>query len=399
MSDHLDEMLDSLGTDVAAAQDRVLEARPLPVRADKPRRPYASVALVAVAAAAVLVFVLRPAEPLSFQVDGSPGEIGEWTEGHQLLFSDGTEVELEPSTAARVLSLEPEGAAISLERGTARAQVVHRDEETRWSVAAGPFLVRVIGTAFTVRWEPDERVLRLHTEEGVVELSGPVLPEATRVRAGQSVTVDLSEQRAEVREGVEREEAIHPAVEPAEHAELVPSPEMANETAEPPEPASEETPSRRPRVQPETPRWQDLASEARHADAIAAIDTTGLQNVLNRSNAGDMLLLGDTLRAARDARAPQVYRRLRAQFPSTRPAARAAFMLGRMLQARDPAAAVAHYRSCLQEDPGPLRREAHGRLVEALAAANDTNAPAEARRYLSAYPDGPHAPFAASLLN
>ncbi|MEM9072372.1 MAG: FecR domain-containing protein, partial [Myxococcota bacterium] len=379
----LDPHLDSIGDSVATLQDRVLEERPLPPLASPSRAPIASIAVgtLLVAAAAVVALVAWPKAPLSFEVDGVAGDVGAWIEGDRLSFSDGSAVELEGSS--RVMDLSPDGATLSLERGTARVQVEHRSAETRWSVAAGPFQVRVVGTVFTLRWEPDERVLHLWTEEGVVEITGPVLAEATRVRAGQRVTVDLGSQRAELEDGVtsleddEPQASVtpsHPPIE-VEEADLAPADvETVERTPRAPRPARAPTP------------WSELAANAQHREAIAAIDRAGLERILSRSNATETLLLADTLRVAGDARATEVYRRLRTRFPTTRAAARAAFMLGRMTQARDPAAAAGYYRACLQENVGPLRREAHGRWVEALSAAQDPGAREAARQYLAAYP-------------
>ena len=91
--------------------------------------------------------------------------------------------------------------------------------------------------------------------------------------------------------------------------------------------------------------------------------------------------------------------RLRARFANSEEAAVAAFQLGRVTGGG--AASAQWFRTYLNERPGgKLAREASGRLLEALhRSGNSTEARAAAKRYLARYPSGPHADFAARILN
>jgi TolA-binding protein len=109
------------------------------------------------------------------------------------------------------------------------------------------------------------------------------------------------------------------------------------------------------------------------------------------------MTLSDVARLAkRPARGRQALMTLRQRFPGGPEAATAAFLLGRM---GGDGEAAGWFRTYLREAPGgALRREASGRLLEALSRGGDAAAAAEAARaYLKQYPRGPHAPLAERL--
>ena len=87
------------------------------------------------------------------------------------------------STAA--FALEHDINTVVLERGSLHAAIVHR-ADTRWNVQAGPFEVRVTGTAFKVGWDPATEGFTLTLEEGRVVVSGCSLGEERVVAAGET---------------------------------------------------------------------------------------------------------------------------------------------------------------------------------------------------------------------
>lgn len=131
------------------------------------------------AAAAVLAVVFYPrAQPqvLGVAVRGHVGASSEFisarTEDQAIDFTDGSEVVVRTGSQLRVASVTPEGAAATLERGSAHVSVIHR-EKTKWTFTAGPYRVHVIGTKFELMWNPDTTGLQVQMEEGVVEVEGP----------------------------------------------------------------------------------------------------------------------------------------------------------------------------------------------------------------------------------
>jgi ferric-dicitrate binding protein FerR (iron transport regulator) len=161
--------LQHLGQRAARTQDRALAAARV-TEATKARllatppprgktRPIVLSLALATGLLAALVLVLRPAR-LAFDLGpAGAGRVGDWIAAPAgtalpLRFSDGTRIQLDPRSSARVTASFVEGAQITIERGALDAAVVHRPN-SRWRVDAGPFSVHVTGTHFTVHWDPE----------------------------------------------------------------------------------------------------------------------------------------------------------------------------------------------------------------------------------------------------
>jgi ferric-dicitrate binding protein FerR (iron transport regulator) len=109
--------------------------------------------------------------------------------GH-VVFSDGSKLTLLPGGRGRMLALHAEGADIGLEDGRASLEVVHR-RGTRWSVAAGPFVIQVTGAAFDVRWSGAEATFEVDLRAGSVMVRGPLASSGIELGAGQRLIADL----------------------------------------------------------------------------------------------------------------------------------------------------------------------------------------------------------------
>jgi TolA-binding protein len=152
------------------------------------------------------------------------------------------------------------------------------------------------------------------------------------------------------------------------------------------------------------PEWRQLAAAGRFQEAMQRAATDGFSGLCNSAPAADLLTLSEVARFARQsARAKEALLALRRRFHERPEASIAAFVLGRLAFDEDrdyPAAALWFKRYLDTSTEAPLSREAAGRLVEALAKARDhAAARTAARDYLDRYPDGPHAHFAAQVLN
>ncbi len=368
----------------ARAQQHVVSAMSRAQREEpRARRTWAWTAAPALAAAlgVTLLWSRLAHEPLEFSIESHQGAVNDWITGHDaaqaLRFSDGTVVTVGAEATARVVALSEHGARLTLERGALEAEVVHR-EAASWQVAAGPYLVRVTGTHFSVAWNPQGEELNVRVTHGSVEVSGGGNP--TRVLgAGASLT-------------------LRPEREPRAVASATPA------TPRTPEPmastANEPAPHRSTEPRPD---WRELAAGGRYRDALELVEQQGFAAQCGALSAGDLLTLGSAARlAARSDRASEAYLAVRRRFPAAPEAALAAFSLGRLTSdsGRDPVAATRWFETYLAEQPGgQLAREASGRVLELESKTNDAGrARAAARRYLERYPTGPHAALARSIL-
>ncbi len=326
----------------------------------------------------VLLFVRsRTSEPapladVTFETASVKGVVGDPIETAAqevpVHFSDGTEVRFSGSTKARVKQVSPHGARVAIERGRASITVVPK-ASSQWVFDVGPFAVAVKGTRFDTGWDPVHEVFDLELHEGSVRVSGPTI-----------------EGEREVTSGVLR---IALKIEEPSFDEPAPPPSSAPTAKTKPNAPS-----------PAAPSWRALSAEGRYADAMTAVGSR-FDSICESGSADDVVTLGDTARLSNDARrAKSAYEAVRRRFPSSAEAGLAAFALGRMAAHRaDHREAARWFDVFSSERPNDrLAREALGRAMEAHDhAGNVAEARARADRYLTSYPDGPHAKLARKI--
>ena len=120
-------------------------------------------------------------------IAGQQGEVGEWLAATPekplaLDFSEGTRIEFGASSRGRVEAVTPEGALVTIERGSLSATVTHR-KHTSWRFGAGPFEVIVVGTSLDVRWDENTGAFELGVSRGLVRVHGPLIEGEQEVRA------------------------------------------------------------------------------------------------------------------------------------------------------------------------------------------------------------------------
>ncbi|WP_044985992.1 FecR domain-containing protein [Sorangium cellulosum] len=403
----------------ADARERFVEAA-LALRAA--RRPAiarpalgaaALAALAALAACALLVVLGR--RPLTLQIGAGEaarvGDAGAWIatppgQAIPLRFSDGTSFQLEPETKVRVASVASSGARIVLEDGAVQASVVHRPG-ARWLVDSGPFEVLVTGTRFDVRWSPATEELVVTLAEGSVAVSGPFVGDGLAVRAGQTLRVLRRQASIELRDS---DAPDSPPPRPSTSSDAarieVPAPvdPARSPDGAPPVPGAAPPPPPRAAAPPHAarPSWRELSASGKFKEALAAAEREGFAGLCDTGNAADLRSLADAARLAGDApRAIAALTALRRRFPGDEHAAEAAFLLGVIAfdAQGEHARSARWFRAYLDERPrGRLAREAAGRLIEALERSRShAEAQEAARRYLKAYPSGPHAEMAKAI--
>jgi hypothetical protein len=348
---------------------------------------WAPIAL-AVAVAGVLLVWRTSETALTFQIaSGVSGRVGKSLQAPAaapmtLRFSDGTALSLSPGSRARVAEISAQGAFVVLEDGSLQATVIHR-AKSRWLVHAGPYRVLVTGTRFNLRWDEKQGVFDLDLHEGAVTVFGPSLGTGGKALLPKE-KLHLGPQRSAL-DSSTPESAASKTISPAgEQSAAAPS---------------LSTPA------PVAPRssWKALALAGDYASAFAAAEKEGFGSICRQSTSGDLLLLGNTARLAKNnARAQEAFLAARARPGAAHQRAVAAFQLGRLAQDTrgDLAGAAAWFETYLSESPaGPLAREAAGRVMEAQhRAGNVSAARLAARRYVDRYPGGPYESLARRLL-
>jgi hypothetical protein len=322
--------------------------------------------------------------------------------GVKVLFSEGSTFALLPGTRGRLRSVEDSGAHLAVENGTASLEVT-QIREHRWLVEAGPFLVTVRGTAFTVSWDPSSERFELRLRHGQVVVSGPVVNGGVPLRAGQRLVINLP--RAEtVITADQADETVGAPEDDAGPSALTPPVRRAGANGAGARAATKEAAAASsPAKAPQARRWAaDLASG--HWDRILAdVEREGVNATLETAASEELFALADAARYRRRAdlaRAALLAHRRR--FPHAARSLDALFLLGRAEELREhgsEAQAIAWYDEYLGVAPtGAFAAEALGRK---MILTNEMGGPAKARpiarEYLLRFPTGSYAGSARGL--
>ncbi|NUP11063.1 MAG: FecR domain-containing protein [Polyangiaceae bacterium] len=372
----------------------------------------ASVLLFAAAALAVSLVIWWPRAPLTFVTTG--GEVTSTHDGGVRVatrdaesvtrFSDGSVVTFGVQSAGRLEGVRTNGARVVLTSGELHLDITHR-KDTAWSIEAGPYVVRVTGTAFDVAWSPSEGAFVVAMRQGSVVVEGPLTPAGVSLRAGQHLVV--------ARDGVMRMgEGTPPtlaelAVASSDAVALVSSaapvvvsrapsaPAEAPPSSSVPAIATSVAPSDRPAS------FAKLVAEGRYAQVVTAARGRGLEWVAESASLEELVALADAARYEKDgtlARAALEAERKR--FATTQAGRNATFLLGRLAEDSDgnTARAIVLYDEYLQTG-GPFSAEALGRKMLAVRKTRgDAGAEPIARAYLEKYPKGVYAAAARSIV-
>ena len=345
-------------------------------------------------------------ESLTYRVEG--GEIVDGgylhslgSSGARLRFVEGSELEFLPGARGRLRSVEAHGARLAIERGTASVKVAHRPG-AHWLVDAGPFLITVQGTTFTVSWDASGEQLDLRMKEGMVSVTGPLSEGAITVRAGQRLAINLPKREVVLRD-MEGSAALPPASASVSPEPEVGLPKQGLDTG-PVETARDAT-GRRTGVHGAVagPRSWSAALAAGELDTILRdAERRGLERCLAEASGEDLSALADAARyRRRDSLAKQALLAQRSRFPGSARALDSAFLLGRLEEMQEGGRRKARswYERYLAEAPaGAYASEALGRE---MIVTQDVMGVAAARRvaedYLRRFPNGTYAGAARAL--
>lgn len=355
------------------------------------------VAGVAVAGSAAVLatalLLVQSSEPkLSFQVAGGALENNGRVVGREhtkIRFSDGSEATLERGAEARITNVTERGAEVVLAHGRMNVHIAKKPEAS-WKVAAGPYDVRVTGTAFDVSWSNQEQTFDLRMQTGAVIVTGPLAGSGIVLRAGQHLFGGVAEGRLTV-EGTEQAPSPAPAIAAVEPTEPRPAPQGLS-----PAPA---TPTPAPHAPNEAHAWTRQVAQGHFNAVLAEAEQRGLDRTLSGGSLEELAALADAARyAGRSAIAKRVLLAERQRFPSSGPARDAAFFLGRIAE-EGGGGAIEWYERYVNESPrGAYASQAFGRKMMLLYKQRGAGAAgAVAVDYLGRYPNGPYAAAARKI--
>jgi len=398
-----------LAPELDAEARLALIARMNEERAKAPRsRALPVIALAAALVLGIGALVARSwPQPLEYQVSGAstsgPYVSADAERPAVVVFTDGSRLEAAPGARFRVEEPKSNGARVLLERGRTSVAIVHRDNSS-WSFGAGPFDVKVTGTRFDIAWDPQREKVELVLAEGSVEVRGPFTDVPIAVRAGQRFHADLASRTMTVVDGERGATAANPvapatssgrSLEP--EAELAPAVDAAPATQAPPA-----VPSSASSAAGTRDSWAKLVAGGKFESVIQQAMERGTAAVIGGGSAADLRALADAARyTGRSDLSVDALMALRTRFSGTKEERSAAFLLGRVEEARGNAArAGGWYERYLTERPnGELAAEAlAGRMRTVSATSGRRAAQPLAREYLSRYADGVHAEAARAIL-
>ena len=366
---------------------------------------FATASVLAALAVMVYQAIPTPQRPaLRYVVQGTAATSGNLLtslpgQPARLQFSDDSRVDLEAATKINVDAMDVLGARVVLLDGAVDVYVKHR-ANTSWVFAAGPFRVKVKGTAFRLGFAADRGYLTLHMTSGLVEVLAPS-DRTIVVGAGESLELYASPPR--------QAEGAPPVAQPAPvpaAGEVVPDVGPPGGKIETPRLAGRRPPHASERGEPVADpgpiAWSELLASGNFSGVVADAERRGLSTVIAQSTAAELASLADSARyTKRHALAHQVLLAIRARFVGSEHARDASFFLGRLAEASSsqPGAALAWYDTYLGEAPrGLYASEALGREMTLLARSAPESARKVARSYLERFPHGSQAELARSLL-
>ena len=359
---------------------------------------------------------LSIAEPITFD-DGiksalRDGRVRSAEEQREVKFSDGSLLTLQPTASLRVRDTAVEGATVVLESGTLEAAVVHR-EHTRWSILAGPYEIKVIGTKFAAVWQESKQSLQVHLHEGAVEIVGTDIEGSVRLESGQSFQISRGAVWTVHAAGAEA--AVGAAIEKAAEIEGTETVSVADSKFSNRSDSSAKSGhvSGNPQIGAASENgavaagakaadWSQLLSSGKFADVVSQAKAQGIAACLASSCTPDQLKnLADAARySGEPALAEQTLLRLRVRSPGH--AARAAFQLGSLQEARgNIRGALEWYQRYASEAPaGVLAAEAlSGQMRCSMSLGQLSSARTVASEYLRRFPRGAAAKQAQQLLD
>jgi ferric-dicitrate binding protein FerR (iron transport regulator) len=365
------------------------------------RLRWAGWSLAAAAAVCLAVLLVLPNRGrLEYALDGGSVEQG-WivtaAQAAHVSFTDGSELRLGADSALSVASLGPHSALSRLARGTVHVEVKHHDD-TRWTFLAGPFEVRVEGTAFDLTWRAEQFAVKMH--EGRVRVVGPDHREWVLEKGDELVVPpsDVASDRVDVARSLPKANSETVAGRSAgalgvEQA-AAPAPDAASAAldVEPRAAVGSKT----------STDWGKLLKQGRFSEIVLEAKQAGIPHTLRSRSVGEVEALAQAARYISDAAlAEECWKGIRGRAPGSSAARQGAFFLGRVMEQQGRSAeAIQWFARYREESPtGVYAGQALGRQMVLTSGQGRSSVARElATVYLDRFSNGPYAKAARGVL-
>jgi len=355
---------------------------------------------------------------LTFQMEGAGSEgaprrsgriIAPADHAEDVTFSDGSRFTLSAGSMLRVRETDAHGAMVIVEEGQVDSAVRHTGT-AHWSVFAGPYEVRVVGTRFSTAWDPARQRLSVVLHEGSVQVLGKGIDELVELKPGQRFESGGSEGKWFVT-ATDPSGSGPSGAESGATDKATPGPQPKGEgvlngsVQTPASPAvggaGRSAAGDSASLASGKPSWSTLVASGKFEEVLEEASLQGEAACLGSCSIADLRALADAARyTGRFVLAERALSHLRSTAPAEAP--RAGFLLGSMNEAQGRAsAALEWYGRYLEEAPGGgLVAEARAGRMRALLALGQTDAAkAAARDYLRLHPAGVGANTARQILH
>jgi hypothetical protein len=291
---------------------------------------------------------------------------------------------------------------------------VHHADKSKWTFAAGPFQVHVLGTRFDLAWQQAEFSLNLH--EGRVRVVGP--DRTWLLNAGDSLRIgsdDSANEATDSKANIEGEGEASAAPKPSPADEQPKSEASRTQVATDDSHAAQDGSGNKGEAAAAARQgsaraagglgWPKLLSKGRFDEVLGDAREQRLVNALHTLSESDLVALAQAAGYSGDSDlAARCWRQVRKQFARSASASRGAFYLARFAEQRgELREALSWLELYAREAPnGVLSAEAAGRrltLLRRLEGASSRAATAAAEDYLKRFPSGAYAETARVTLS
>jgi len=294
----------------------------------------------------------------------------------EISFWEGSRVELEDNSKARVVTVAEPRVEVRLEQGGAHF-VVEAGPNREWIASAGPFRMYINGADFRLGWSPDKGSFELQFNSGSAELLSACGQAPHRLR--EKTVIQL---------------VCLPRLTSKPTPLPEPSPKKADPAASPHGQAGQASTV-------DGFSWKALAAKGSYEDAFARARSVPFTVQCKTWSADDLTQAADLAVLAKEPlSAEHLLGCVRERFGRTEAGPNAAFRLGKLLLESRPSDAAKWFGTYEKERPnGDLVAEALGRQMDASSRAGDAaSARHVAEKYLERFATGPYAAQAKSLL-